>query len=431
MKQFIKQIMLVGSGENSVQTELAKGIEFSFDMDEIVGKMSFSLPYIKFSEDESTVDITRLKKQDTVKLFYGTFDENPGEIKIETVEPQFDENGEQIPVNGMYLVFDGAVDNIKLSKTKGDYPYNFECLGSLGIANYRHLERGVYELNSPEEMLKTLLQLAGLQKGEIASVNTIEAIDIFPIGKIRIIDTDADTLFIKVSGGKKLMEELQYVRKNYGLIIHQSGDGYINIMTPTQLLSSPDGINTVAWEFRLGENIFEIDYGDITSDINSVICVGRPPVVGYAVDPVAVQLNAGSGVTPGPQNYNYISIDRRDLASEEDCETVAKNTLLEILRNYTVQIKTLFDPRFMVGQAITVYDGDRYPDGKIFFIKSYTVTIAKDDVSCTIVGYSNSLTVLPENIVIESTGIADVDVLEVQREVEDATGWNSQTGGFT
>jgi hypothetical protein len=411
MGHIIKQKLLIGSGNNSIETELGHDFSFWFDMDEVVGALSFNLPYVKFAEANSDVDLTNLKKGDTAKLYYGDFDEDPGIIGISSLN----------------LVFDGVVDSIRLVKQKGNYSYTVQCIGSLGIANDRKLERKTNEINGPTPLVNTLLQLSGLQEGEIATANSIEAINIFPQDKVRSWDTDSNSLFIKSTGGDSLMEELKAIRKNYALIIHQSGDGYINVITPTQLLSKPDGLSLNAWEFRLNENIWELNYGDLTSDINSVICIGRPPVVGYAVDPIAVQLLAGSN-TPGPEHYRYISIERRDIISEEDAETVAKNTLLEIMRNHTIQFKTLFNSNFMVGQPVVVYDNDKFPDGRIFFIKRFEVTISKSDVSCDIIAYANSLTVLPEELVIDSTGIADVDVLDVQYDIENAIGWGQ--GGF-
>lgn len=412
MGHIIKQKMLVGSGDNSIETELAYDISFWFDMDEVVGGMSFSLPYVKFAERNSSVDLTNLKKGDTAKLYFNDFDEDPGIISI----------------NNLKLVFDGVIDSIRLTKQKGNYTYAIQCLGSLGIGNTRKLERATNEINGPTNLVNTLLQLCGLQEGEIATANSIEAgLNLFPESIVRSWDTDANTLFMKTTGGNSLMEELKTMRKNYAIIIHQSGDGYINIITPTQLLSQPDGLSLNAWEFRLNENIWELNYGDLTSDINSVICIGRPPIVGYAVDPIAVQLLAGNNPV-GPEHYRYISIERRDIISEEDAETVAKNMLLEIMRNYTIQFKSLFNPEFMIGQPVTVYDDDKYPDGRIFFIKRYEVTISKTDVSCDIIAYANSLTVLPEEIVLDSTGIADVDVLDVQYDIENAVGWGE--GGF-
>lgn len=410
MGHIIKQKMLIGSGENSIETDLASNINFTFDMDELVGTLGFNLPYIKFSE--LSVDLTRLKKGDTVKLYYGDFDSDPGEISY----------------TALTKVFDGFVDSIKLAKAKGSINYSLECFGLLGLGNSRKLERATSEMNGPVEMVNTLLQLSGLQEGEIASQGNIPAINVFPPENVIGIDTDAGTLFIKTTGGQSLMDELRNMRKNYALIIHNAGDGKIYVITPTQLLSQPDQLNLNAWEFRLNDNMWEIDYGEVQNDINSVICLGRPPIVGYAVDPAAVQLNAGPGVTPGPQNYSYISIERRDLTSEEDCESVARNTLLEIERNYIVSFRTLFKPQFMIGQPVVIYDDDRYPDGKIFFIKKYTVTISKDDVSCYMSVYANSLTVLPEELVLSPTGIADVDVLDVQYDIANAVGWGE--GGF-
>ncbi len=404
---FVKQIMLIGSGDNSIQTELASGINMEFDMDELTGTISFSLPYYKVSTESGVLDLTKFKKGDTIQLYYNTFESDPGP---------------DVALSDLKLVFDGVLNTINKPKSKDSRIQSMTGLGTLGIGNDRTLERKTNEVSGPVNAVNTILQLAGLQAGDVATTENIAVNDIFPVSKIRVFDTDVENLFIKLAGGNSMMEELKNITKKYAIKITQSGDGYINIITPSMLLSRPEGLNIQAWEFRTDENVWEVDFGEVNNNINCVVVLGRPPIVGYAVDPIGVQLAAGSGVTPGPQHYRYLSIERRDIVSEEDAEKVAKNELLNILKNYTISFKTLYNPDFMVGQALTLYDDDEYPDGAIFFIKKFSVTIDKSDVSCAIEAFANSLTLFPEDIVIESTGIADVDVLDVQYDVQDILG---------
>lgn len=420
--KFIKQIMLIGSGGNSIETSLAFGINFGFDMDDVLGKMSFSLPYVSYNTDESSVDLTRLKKKDTVKLFFGSFDSDPGEISIGNfARPQFGSDGNQIPINGMYLVFDGIVENITLSKSKGNYNYTITCNSSLGAGLYNNMIRVNYVFDYPENMIMTNLQLAGLMIGEVSKQEEIDSRDLFRAEDLRINNIDLEGAKIKTTGGKNLIEEFKNVREQYAMIIHQTGDGLINLTAHSQVIAS-GSTSLNSWEFRLNENMYSLDYGDLTNNINSVVCLGRQPYVGYAVDPIAVQLNAGD-TTVSEENYKYLIIERRDIVSDEACERIAREELLNIMKDFTIQFKTSFNPLFKVTDPVVIYDDDKF-DGQIFFIKSYSVTIDKGDVSCDIIAYSNSLTVLPEDLVLSPTGIADVDVVEQQNDLQDAVGWN-------
>jgi hypothetical protein len=420
---FIKQLMLIGSGNNTIETSLAYNINFSFDMDDVLGKASFNLPYIKFSET-GDVDLTQLKKKDIVKIFFGSFEENPGDISIgEYDRPSFDSYGEQIPINGMYLVFDGIIERITLEKTKGNYNYTIECDSSLGIGRYSSMTRTNNSFQYVEDMLITNLQLAGLMVGEISRTEQIDARDIFRTNDLRINNIELKGARMQTNGGNNLIEEFNKVKEKYAMIIHQTGDGLINVTAFSQIVGRND-INLIAWEFRLNDNMFSLNYGDLTNNVNSIICLGRHPYVGYAVDPIAVQLNAGDKEV-SKENYNYLIIERRDIVSDEACEQIAREELLKIMKDYTIQFKTLFNPLFKVTAPIIVYDDDKYSDGQIFFIKSYSVRIGKDDVSCDIIAYSNSISVLPEDLVLEPTGITDVDVIYSENELEDTFNWGN------
>jgi hypothetical protein len=432
VNHFIKQILLIGSGENSIQTELGNDFNLSFDMDAVIGQCTFKLPYIDLGE---SVSLKRLKKGDEVKLWFGSFDENPGDTTINEVDASFDNNGYQLPHNGMYLIFDGVIDRIPLSKSKDDYPYEITAIGSLGLGNGLQIARAVKELNTPRDMINTLLQVAGLQIGEnnVGEGN----IDLFPSNKIRLLYTSESSLQIQTSGGTNLIDEIKSIRDRHSLIVFQSGDGLINITTPQQLAggvnstNATGGIRQIAtWDFRWGDNIFEIDYGELNNDVNTIICVGKFGRVGYGVDPYALQLTAGYDEQgePNPiqpQHYKYNTLIRRSVSNPEELERIAKDKLLELTRNYVVSIKTLYSPHYMIGDAIRIFDEDRYPNGQIFFIKKIDAIISKNDVSCTLTVYSNSLAVVPEKFILDSTGVADVDVLDIENDLNDATGWSS------
>lgn len=414
MGHILKQVLLIGSGNNSVQTELGNNYKYDFDIDELAGTMSFTLPYIKFNSD---ADLTKFKKYDTVKLYAGLFDVDPGEIIVD---------GIQVYISGLKLEFDGYIDTISLSKNKDDFPYEFNCISTAGLLNERNLIRKTTTTEPIKTKVNTILQLSGLQSGQIAIESEITAINIFPDTKIRKLCTDIDNLLVSSVGGKQAGEELKSICKKIAVKVFQSGDGYLNILTLSFMNTRPNSLGFYSWEFRYGDNIYSINYNDLTKSINSVVCLGIPPMVGYAVDPIAVQLTAGVGVTPGPQHYNYLTIECRDENNIETLQKIARNKLLDIMKNYNVEISVPFNVEYMCGQPITIYDNDKYPNGQIFFIKHISKTISKENVECILTCFANSISVLPENLVIDSTGITDIDMLgtDVINDMNDATGWN-------
>lgn len=401
----VKQIMELGSGDNSIETTEAFNINGEFDIDNLWGTLSFSLPYLlpgqKNVTEAGVLDITRLKKYDTVILYYDELEED-----INPIRP-----------SDLKMVFYGFISEIKLSKGKDAIDYSITAMGTMGLADDRNL---VFERKQGE--LQNLLIGSATAQGTL-DPNDIgilqlafgeQTADIVP--EVRFIDLDANTLFINLEGGKNLHEELKRIREKYAVIIHQAGDGALLVMTPFFLLQSRNDpyLNVNGWEFTLGENVFELDYSDLTNNINSVIVKGYGGIMGMAVDPVMVQLNAGSGNDIRPENYNYLVFEQRDLFSTEDCQKVARQKLLEITRNFFVNFRTKFNPNFQVGQPFILNDYDRFNENQVWMIKKYNFTINKDDVSCMITGFANSLDFFPEDIVIDPTGIADVDVLEIR-----------------
>jgi hypothetical protein len=232
------------------------------------------------------------------------------------------------------------------------------------------------------------------------------------------LDITESNLFIDVRGGKDTKEALQSITKKYALIIHQRGDGHIMVMTPFYLLSAASDpvLNFWAWNFSLLDGtMWDVDYGDVTSNVNAVIVIGNSASVGIAVDVIASQLTGGRIV--------YQLMENRSVVGKEACEQIARNKLLELERNNIISFKTLFNPEFMVGQPIQLQDNDRFTGEEIFILKRYAFTIDKGDVSCDITAYAHSLTTLPEDIVLSNTGIADVDSLGIREKVVDLTGW--------
>ncbi len=410
--------MLIGSGSNSIQTTEAYDMEGEFDIDELYGKLTFKLPYLlpgQKNVTSSTVDITRLKKYDTVQLYYRDF-------------PYTDANGRTVsepavPTLGqLKRVFYGFIKSIKLSKSKDSIDYEIEAHGSLGMADERPLsfERKEGELQnliigtaSGNTINNADIGILQLAFGD--QTNTI-------IPNVEFRDVNANTLFIKVDSAQNLKDVLSKIRENYAVIITQIGDGTMLVLTPFYLLSSKSDsyLSANGWSFVLGVNMFNLDYGDITDNVNSVAVLGFYPSWGVAIDPIMLQLNAGSGNPVTDKNYNFIVFENRNLQSDLDCQKVARQKLLEIERNFAVSFKTKFDPAMTVGQPFTLTDYDRFNNSSVWIIKKLQWTITKDDVSATITGYAHSLTTLPEQMVIDTAGLADINGLEAVKKADAA-----------
>jgi len=406
MSKFAKQILFLGSGDNSFQTDMGHDFEGEFEMDNIAGTLSFNLPY-------KGDNIKILKKYDTVMLYFGYFDTDPGDV---VVNPELDIDG------NMYRVFNGYVNKITLKKGKTSFTFGINAIGSMGLCNIRNTTINVHTTSNPTEAVNTVLQMGGLQDGAIARDMNIEVFnEIIPASNIiEKLYSDETDLNITIKGGNNMKEIFDDLKRKYGLIIHQRGDGKVIVSTPFNMSTSPDDEN--GWEFRLDENIFELNYNDLTTDINSVVVLGQSNTMGMAIDPVALQYAAGDREVQ-QSDYRYEVFENRDLISDIDCEKVARNKLLEIAKSHYINFKTLFDPRFTIGQRIKIYDYDKL-DGRVFIIKNIYFTISKSDISCDITAYIHSLQQLPEDLVLRNAGIADLAVVDLDKEVIDAVAWN-------
>ena len=440
----------MGSGTNSATTQDIFDISGEFDMDAICGTLEFRLPYFIKRPDggeqgpspETGVNLNRLKKFDQFRLFFGEFDTDPGEITSKKIAVEREINAPEevggVPVlttditeevhyyaggKELSVIFDGFLDQIKLSKAKENIEYRLIALGTLGMANYRNMEYekqsgALFDPDTGGGLIPQMLQVAGLQKG-YENITPVPQ-NIIPLDKIQFIDTSISTFEVSTDGGVNLKEALESIRKKYGLIIHQGPDGVVQILTPLFLLNARgnSSLDVNAWSFSLDEGtLFEIDYGDLTNQYNAVVVLGANTSQGVAVDVAAVENNGG--------NVNYLIHENRDLASDEDCERVAKEKLLEISKNFIVTVKTKFQPEFRVCQPIRFVDHDRFTGNELFLIKKFTFRIDKNDVSCQVIGFCNSITLIPEDVVLESAGVLDMAGLGIKEKETDVTQWKN------
>jgi hypothetical protein len=265
----------------------------------------------------------------------------------------------------------------------------------MGTAGLCYARNAFYEVTSDGDLTSFIPRL-------------LEAANLSQYITVKFIDTGAGLVPINVEGGKNVKDVLDDLKARYALIITQNGQGELMVFRPSFLLNARSGSSEFGktWQFDMQKgDIFEFDYGDLTSNVNSVVVQGYGPNWGVAQDTIAVENNGGQ--------VNYQSFERADLFSPEDCEKHAQEKLLELERNYEVTFRTKYDPNFLIGQSFTVDDNDRFDGSQIFFLKKFSFKIDKNDVSCQITGFSHSLTVLPESIVISNTGVADMDVLQL------------------
>ena len=405
---FIKQLLKITMADGAeFTTEYGRDFNGSFDMDEICGVLNFSLPYDNIESAEGhIISFKNLTRFDLIQLFFKEFDTDPGIVGVDDLT----------------MVFDGYIDKIKLSKSKMDYPYTIECLGVLGLAN----ERGVSLYNEEfggVEAVHLLLQRAGMQKNSVG-----EGVDIIPKNKvISNMQLGTTELLIKWDGGKLLKEILDNVRDKYGVRVHYQGNGYLHVFEPMAFFSTTVAVDVVLWEFILEDNVISVDYGELTTKYNTVIVHYGPPgdeQVAIAVDPTSLQKNVGSGDNVERiNNYSIFHIFRGDILSYDEAVKVAKNKLLELIRNYVVNLTIPFHPEYKVTDFINFSDGEKYQQA-FFMIKKYSFTISKTDVSCTIQCVASTLDALPENFIISPLGITDIHTLEIEKDVTDETGWN-------
>lgn len=386
----VKAAMLIGSGQNSIITTEAFAINGEFDMDALGGILNFNLPYIPLDQRRGItggVDLNILQKFDTVKLYFTEADEDF------TVTGN---NESSLLAQGFVKVFDGFIDSIKLSKSKDNYNYALTALGTIGLADYRTLEYQKTQEGGVSSITREILRVSALSEFiEFESV----------LGD--------DTLPISIDGGKTAKDFFTQIREKYAVILHQGGDGILKLET-SEFFAKEAASVVYEFDFREG-NVYDLDYGQLENNYNTVVVFGFPPNVGVAVDAIAVENNDGK--------IAYLSFENRDLKSNEDCEKVAREKLLELERNFSISFRTAFNPFFRIGQCFTLKDYDKYTGNERFIIKKYVFTIDKTDVSCTVYGYTHSLTQLPEDIVLDNTGVADIDILGLRSKIDDAKDW--------
>ncbi|MDD4781245.1 MAG: hypothetical protein EOL97_13425 [Spirochaetia bacterium] len=363
--------------------EISNNIVIEEDMGQLYSTLSFDLPALE-TENWSTLD---LAKYDVVKIYYKMFDTKQ-EYNISTIDD-------------LILIFSGYIDSLPLSedKTSGLLYSSISCKSTIALSYERTTLTKFYNTN-----IYTLLEKAFLET-EIDQYLPAENIYINGI---------SENFILNIESTSKLGEVLDEIKEKYAIQIYQSKD-YLFINTPfyfTQRTITP-------YELDLESNIFSINYGDITQSINCIVVIGSGSI-GIAFDPISYQLQNGikqedlqNSVVPNPLKLYPQYIYRRDIMDSESCQQIARDKLLEIAKNYSITLDTPYIPEMNVGDQFIIKNSKKISEKQIWTIKRRTITINKTDIKQTIIGYSNSISDFPEDMLLASDGILDTDILNL------------------
>lgn len=367
--------------------DIDDNITITEDLDKVPIEASFTIPFI----NEGALDTTNLHKYDAVKIYF-KFYESARARDIGTLDD-------------MYLVFDGYITTLENSENKsGGDEYNVKCVSTAGLM----YERGTLVPTFTGTIPMICEQL--LDQGNM--------INYFP--NINI-EGFSQNFVAQVESNKFLGKVFDEMKEKYAMYIFQSGNGDLWITLPSWF-----GEQTEFKTYDLQQNVFDINYGEITQNVDTVVCFGAGNVFGVAFDPISYQLKLGTDpnnlqntVQPERELMSELYIYRRDLFGSEDCQRVAKEKLIELAKNYSLSFSTEFDPLQKVGDKLVIINSKKISPGQKWIIKSREITIQKSDISCNITCYSNSIQDIPENMLSSAVlGLLDTDTYEITEKIE-------------
>lgn len=415
MSTFLKQVLIIGNKTyNSASDELVTelGLDFSgtFDMDSTSGILSFKLPYIDSANEKNfqNSDVVTfkniIKKWVPIRLYAKMLPTN------EKTSINLHNDGK------LDQMFEGVVLGIRISRSKTDYNFDIECIGTLSyVGNEFKLPIGSALLDfTGTQYFDNVIK----QAGATALINTSTV--------LRNVSGKVDTTNIKWTMVNNLSEIFNSVREDFGIRVHQQGNGIVNIFDLLYYFDqTTDNSQTLAWEYVLGQNMFNIDYGDLTTDVQMVEVVGNGDI-GYAIDPTGMSLKATQlgKSEDDPTLYNKITIYRPDIVGKDELELAGKNHLLELMQNNIITFQAPLNTKINVGDFITVDDGELYSN-QAMIVKGYTFNISKSDVAMTITAYRSVLATQPQSLIVSKSGITDTELIKVTKEIEDLNNWNS------
>jgi hypothetical protein len=371
--------------------DIGNNITIEEDLDKTYNEASLDLPAIR-NEFFNTIDFKRF---DVFKIYFKYFNTK--------------EEADAATVDNLDLIFDGYIESTPMSESKMD-GLNYNSLGLRSTAGL------FYETNSPVRFFDGTLQTI---------IDTIiqYSVSTYFLTGLEVDSNISQNWVFKVGTTHFIGEVFDNIRKNYALKIFQKSNGVLKIQLPSSF-----GSHFNPWIMDVLNNVFEIDYGDVSQNLDSVVVIGTN-CIGVAFDPITYQLKNGvlrenlvSSIIPDNRLLNPKVVVRRDLFNSEDCQRVARELLLEIAKNYVITIKALYEPGVQLNDVFIVNNSKKILNNQLWIVKHKTVEINKDGAATmTIKGYSNSLVEFPEDILISATGILDTDILELTDRVINAT----------
>lgn len=332
------------------------------------------------------------KKYDRVKIFYNNFPDNNTRLRA--------------TVNDCVQVFDGYIDEIIINENKTEgINIDFTCKSTFGLID----ERTTF-LKSFNDTLNNIFVRALKETG---------VIDVLPY--VYIQSNLANTVFM-VPSDNNFGEVVNSLKRRYPLRIFQTGDGgvwittnsffepnvdkQLNVLTTTT--NSQQGNFVLRfYEYTLNENVFNINYGDRTNDVNTVLVVGMN-TSGASLDIVGFEEQYGDLQNNlSPELLSVRTIYRRDITNPLECRKLAQETLLNILQNRFVELDTFYLPVHQIGDLLRLKDSKVIPNNVSFLIKRRNVTINKQGIDCKITAvrisindilFDNSLTMKLEEL---------------------------------
>ena len=377
--KYPKHLLVIGDKK----FDIGNNFSLEEDFDTNFQTLTFEFPYI----DTPHFKTTDIKKYDSCQLYFNWF--NSAEERDAAL------------IDDMVQCIYGYIDSYTRSESKeSGLNYNITVKSTFGLAFERSAERSSFKGNI-ETITTWMLQSSSV-------INYLNGINYKGLSK---------GFEIKADTSKFPGVVLKSFSEKYAINVFQTGDGILRVWTPLYMLQQDVNV----YEYDLETNIFNIDYGDGQNNVDCVIVHGIGNS-GVAFDPIAIQLKYNLDLLPTPETIdqgllNPLHIERRDLHSETDCQKVAQEKMVELGRNYTITISTEYNPSQFLGDMFVIKNSLIIPETQKWIIKKRSVTITKDNIECSIVAYSNSVTDFPDNILISQTGILDTDMLDVTDKV--------------
>jgi hypothetical protein len=290
--------------------------------------------------------------------------------------------------------FRGYVDKKLKRKSKTSRTITWQCLDKMSRFNRVNMEFAI-SVDNLKYLIQSITQQANKKLPGFVSFD---------------LRLDGSELIIKdLEPSTNILEYFRSIREKAVLYVYYEPiSNKVVITTPLFLQYRYRGKGFPVYEFDSENNMLgTFDYGDVSSDINAVIYYGMAGVKGIAVD--FANYGANNQIRP-LYRYDFST------GSKEELEKKARNELLDILRNYSMQFSVPVNAaslNIQIGSMCTINDHDEFKGDRFFTISKKTLTMNKGDMILTLTVRAGTITSFPEKMVLDNYGITDIDTLEV------------------